>query len=90
MLPHEMRDGRRRHAIGEPVRAEDNRAVVVDRRLDDFDEPFIVFVAADAAHVAEHLVAPRMPHRFDLGELLRVLTFTNGRMIVRDFAEAGG
>jgi hypothetical protein len=36
------------------------------------------------AHVAVHLVAPRMLHRLSLSDVARVLALADGRVVVRD------
>ena len=71
-----------------PSEHNSNRVVALERVLDDLHESFIVFVAVVAADVAEHLVAPRMAHRFGLGNLARVFALADRRVVVRQLPDA--
>ena len=58
--------------------------------LDDLDVVVFVLVAQRAADVAEDLMAARVPHRVDFGDLLRILPLAHRRVIVRQLLHAVG
>ena len=58
------------------------------RLLDDLDVVLFVLVAQRAADVAEHLVAARVAHRVELGDLLRVLALADRGVIVGELPDA--
>ncbi len=75
-----------RHLIAEPVAAQQQRAIRLEREALHLDEVGVVGRVLLAAHVAKHFVAPRMPHRIRFAQLAAVLALTHRRMIVRDLA----
>ena len=84
VLRHGLDDLGRRHLVGEPVRAQQQRAVPVERDATRLDEIGVARAALLRADVPKDLVAPRVAHRFGLGNLTRILPHADGRMVARD------
>ena len=81
-------DGTGRQHVAQAIRAEQKRGPFVETGADHLDEIGIVRFVESAADVAEHFVAPRMPHRLGFGDLAGVLAFADRRVIVCELDDA--
>ena len=79
---------RRVDQVGEAVAAEKQRGIRLERNLAHVDEVRIVRLVGVRTDVAIHLVAPRVVHRLELGELVGIFALANRRVIAGDFVDA--
>ena len=86
--PDDVLQRRRVDEIGQPVAAEEQRGVRLERDLARVDEVRIVGLVRVGSDIAIHLVAPRVVHRLELGELAGVFALADRRVIARDLVDA--
>ena len=75
-----------RHLIGEPVAAQEQRRVRLERHLAGEDRRRHLGAGRPRAEVLVDLVAARMPHRLGLGQRAAVLELADRRLIARQLA----
>src|SRR5436190_390897 len=73
VLLDEIANRGRTQAVAQPVAAEEQRGVRLERRPEEIDELGIRGPVRLRSDVAVDLVSPRMPHRIRLGDLPGVL-----------------
>ena len=83
-------DERRGHLIGQPVAAQKQRRVGLERPTEYVDELRIIRVVMIGANVAIHLIATWMLHRFDFAQFSCVLAFAHGRVVPCQFLDTSG
>ena len=72
---------RRVDDVGQAVAAQQQCRVRLEWHLLDFDEIGVVRLVRLRADIAIHLVAPRVVHRLELGDLPRILAFADRRVV---------
>jgi hypothetical protein len=85
---HDLVDGRRIDEVRQAIAAEQQRRIRLEGHLVDIDEIRIRRIVPIRADVAVDLVAARVLHRVELGQLARVLALADRRMIAGDFLDA--
>ena len=74
--------------VRQSIAAEKQRRVRFERNLVRVDEVRIVGFVRVGPDVAIHLIAPRVVHRLELGELVGIFTLADRRVIARDLVDA--
>src|SRR2546423_633701 len=79
---------RRGHLIAKPIAAEQQRAIVLERDMDQLDEVRIVRGVFFRADITIYLVASRVAHGIGFGEIVVVFALAYRRMIMCDLLDS--
>ena len=89
-IVHDLNEDRRGHGIGQPVTAEKQRRILLERPAKHLDEVRVVGIVRLRSDIAIDLVAAGMLHRLPLAQLAGILSLTDRRMIAGQLLDSSG